>query len=93
MRKYIASMPNIFVMAFSDLNDSCRDSGFWLRSGHNIPGCGRERNNYRLGTMSAVNYALPERISDHNPISVDLPFREPGKLLRKKKKSFSPSIF
>ncbi len=28
-------------------------------------------------TMFDLNYALPERISDHTPISVDLPFAEP----------------
>lgn len=28
-------------------------------------------------TLSAVNYAFAERISDHNPIMVDLPFEEP----------------
>jgi endonuclease/exonuclease/phosphatase family metal-dependent hydrolase len=28
-------------------------------------------------TMRAVNYAFAERLSDHNPISVDLPFAEP----------------
>ncbi len=28
-------------------------------------------------TLSAVNYAFAERISDHNPIVVDLPFEEP----------------
>jgi len=29
-------------------------------------------------TMAEVNYALEERLSDHSPISVDLPFEEPG---------------
>ncbi len=28
-------------------------------------------------TMSELNYSLPQRISDHNPISVDLPLNEP----------------
>jgi endonuclease/exonuclease/phosphatase family metal-dependent hydrolase len=28
-------------------------------------------------TMFDVNYAFPERISDHTPISIDLPFSEP----------------
>ena len=28
-------------------------------------------------TLAAVNYAFPDRLSDHNPISADLPFREP----------------
>jgi len=31
-------------------------------------------------TMESVNYALPTRLSDHNPICVDLPFGEPGRL-------------
>jgi endonuclease/exonuclease/phosphatase family metal-dependent hydrolase len=31
-------------------------------------------------TMSEVNYSLKERLSDHNPISVDLPFEEPGEM-------------
>jgi hypothetical protein len=29
-------------------------------------------------TLTALNYAPEERISDHNPISVDLPFEEPN---------------
>ena len=28
-------------------------------------------------TLDSINYALPTRLSDHNPISVDLPFAEP----------------
>jgi endonuclease/exonuclease/phosphatase family metal-dependent hydrolase len=28
-------------------------------------------------TLDSINYALPIRLSDHNPISVDLPFEEP----------------
>lgn len=28
-------------------------------------------------TLGSINYALPTRLSDHNPISVDLPFEEP----------------
>ncbi len=28
-------------------------------------------------TMEAINYSLDERLSDHNPISIDLPFGEP----------------
>jgi hypothetical protein len=41
-----------------------------------------EKGPYRFAphyaqTLSAVNYAFAERISDHNPISVDLPFNEP----------------
>ena len=31
-------------------------------------------------TMESVNYALATRLSDHNPISVDLPFEEPVSL-------------
>ena len=31
-------------------------------------------------TMASVNYALATRLSDHNPISVDLPFEEPARL-------------
>ena len=34
------------------------------------PHCGR--------TLQEVNYSVSERISDHNPISVDLPFNEPA---------------
>jgi endonuclease/exonuclease/phosphatase family metal-dependent hydrolase len=41
-------------------------------------------------TMQEVNYALEERLSDHNPISVDLPFEEPGKLRPNKKLKFWP---
>jgi endonuclease/exonuclease/phosphatase family metal-dependent hydrolase len=41
-----------------------------------------EKGPYRFAphfphTLSSVNYAFAERISDHNPISVDLPFQEP----------------
>jgi hypothetical protein len=41
-----------------------------------------EKGPYRFAphfarTLSAVNYAFAERISDHNPILVDLPFDEP----------------
>ena len=28
-------------------------------------------------TLKALNYAIPERISDHSPITVDLPLSEP----------------
>jgi hypothetical protein len=28
-------------------------------------------------TLGSINYALPMRLSDHDPISVDLPFGEP----------------
>jgi len=31
-------------------------------------------------TLGSVNYALATRLSDHNPISVDLPFEEPARL-------------
>jgi endonuclease/exonuclease/phosphatase family metal-dependent hydrolase len=31
-------------------------------------------------TMASVNYALATRLSDHNPITVDLPFEEPVRL-------------
>jgi endonuclease/exonuclease/phosphatase family metal-dependent hydrolase len=31
-------------------------------------------------TMESINYALVNRLSDHNPISVDLPFEEPVRL-------------
>ncbi len=34
---------------------------------------------YRGRTMRAVNHAIPDRISDHNPITVDLPLGEPVK--------------
>ncbi len=41
-----------------------------------------EKGPYRFAphfarTLSAVNYAFPERLSDHNPVVVDLPFNEP----------------
>jgi endonuclease/exonuclease/phosphatase family metal-dependent hydrolase len=39
-------------------------------------------------TMREVNYSLKERLSDHNPISVELPFNEPGEVNRKTKKKF-----
>jgi endonuclease/exonuclease/phosphatase family metal-dependent hydrolase len=39
-------------------------------------------------TMREVNYCLEERLSDHNPVSVDLPFKEPGEVKRKSKKRF-----
>ena len=29
-------------------------------------------------TLGSINYALPARLSDHSPISVDLPFEEPA---------------
>ena len=31
-------------------------------------------------TLGSVNYALATRLSDHNPISVDLPFEEPARM-------------
>jgi endonuclease/exonuclease/phosphatase family metal-dependent hydrolase len=31
-------------------------------------------------TLESLNYALPTRLSDHNPISVDLPFGKPDRL-------------
>jgi len=31
-------------------------------------------------TLASLNYALAARLSDHNPISVDLPFEEPARL-------------
>lgn len=34
---------------------------------------------YRGRTLRAVNHAIPDRISDHNPITVDLPLGEPVK--------------
>jgi endonuclease/exonuclease/phosphatase family metal-dependent hydrolase len=34
---------------------------------------------YRGRTLHAVNHAIPDRISDHNPITVDLPLGEPVK--------------
>ena len=42
-----------------------------------------EKGPYRFAphfaqTLSAVNYAFAERLSDHDPISVDLPFNEPN---------------
>jgi endonuclease/exonuclease/phosphatase family metal-dependent hydrolase len=41
-----------------------------------------EKQPYKLAphfahTLKAVNYAFADRLSDHNPISVDLPFTEP----------------
>ena len=39
-------------------------------------------------TMEEVNYALEDRISDHAPLSVDLPFEEPGELKRTKNKKW-----
>jgi hypothetical protein len=36
-------------------------------------------------TLGSVNYALATRLSDHNPISVDLPFEEPALLKTHKK--------
>jgi endonuclease/exonuclease/phosphatase family metal-dependent hydrolase len=32
---------------------------------------------YRGRTLNALNHALPDRISDHNPITVDLPLADP----------------
>ncbi len=42
-----------------------------------------DRDYYRFAphygrTMQEVNYSVRERMSDHNPISVDLPFNEPA---------------
>ena len=31
-------------------------------------------------TLGSINYSLPTRLSDHDPISVDLPFEEPVSL-------------
>ena len=33
---------------------------------------------YRGRTMHAINHAIPDRISDHNPIAVDLPLANPA---------------
>ena len=33
---------------------------------------------YHGRTMRALNHAIPDRISDHNPISADLPLGDPG---------------
>ena len=44
-------------------------------------------------TMAEVNYSLEPRLSDHNPISVDLPFSEPGRLVKRKKKSLFDKVF
>jgi endonuclease/exonuclease/phosphatase family metal-dependent hydrolase len=41
-------------------------------------------------TMAQTNYALEERLSDHNPVSVDLPVGEPGKLQPNKKLKLWP---
>jgi len=43
-------------------------------------------------SMASVNYALAARLSDHNPISVDLPFEEPTRLKSNKAgKQLTPS--
>jgi hypothetical protein len=34
---------------------------------------------YRGRTLGAINHAIPDRISDHNPITVDLPLADPGR--------------
>jgi hypothetical protein len=34
--------------------------------------------------LGSVNYALPTRLSDHDPISVDWPFEEPARLVDNK---------
>ncbi len=44
---------------------------------------GDERQSYRFAphfaqTFKDLNYAIPDRISDHNPMVVDLPFNEPS---------------
>ncbi len=44
-------------------------------------------------TMAEVNYSLEPRLSDHNPISIDLPFSEPGRLVKRKKKSLFDKVF
>jgi endonuclease/exonuclease/phosphatase family metal-dependent hydrolase len=36
-------------------------------------------------TLHSVNYALAMRLSDHNPISVDIPFEEPARMKDTKK--------
>jgi hypothetical protein len=33
---------------------------------------------YHGRTLSALNHAIPDRISDHNPITVDLPLEDPA---------------
>jgi endonuclease/exonuclease/phosphatase family metal-dependent hydrolase len=35
---------------------------------------------YHGRTMRALNHAIPDRISDHNPITVDLPLADPGRV-------------
>lgn len=39
-------------------------------------------------TMRELNYCFRERLSDHDPISVDLPLQEPDEVDRKTKKKF-----
>lgn len=39
-------------------------------------------------TMNEINYALEERISDHSPLSVDLPFDEPEEIKPNKGKKW-----
>ncbi len=34
---------------------------------------------YHGRTLAAINHAIPDRISDHNPITVDLPLGDPSK--------------
>jgi hypothetical protein len=46
-------------------------------------------------TLGSVNYALPTRLSDHDPVSVDLPFGEPARLKKnesRKVDSSSPDL-
>jgi hypothetical protein len=42
--------------------------------------------------VDSINYALPTRLSDHNPISVDLPFEEPGPVKERPAKASDASV-
>jgi endonuclease/exonuclease/phosphatase family metal-dependent hydrolase len=57
----------------------------WILVKAYLPNPRDDEGSYRFAphfarTLASVNYALATRLSDHNPISVDLPFEDPARL-------------
>jgi hypothetical protein len=64
----VGKMKLDWILVKAYLKDSRNDSGTYRFAPH------------FARTMGSVNYALANRLSDHDPISVDLPFAEPGRM-------------
>jgi hypothetical protein len=64
----VGKMKLDWILVKSNLKDSRDDHGPYRFAPH------------FARTLGSVNYALAARLSDHDPISVDLPFEEPARL-------------